>query len=186
MIVHVLIIVFFARCVLQAAKDTKRSHYLVRRRLRLSAAPLARGLWAPARFRRGPCRTLGSGSLRSWPRWAQVSLAWGSAPCRAQARCSFPSGDSEHTRTLRRSEATSPARLFESQVEQEGLSPGCHPAPLGSSQNDKTSAITRDESLRDPRIHRLSAVKLIGEINGGFCFGSGQRSWEWVQYSHVW
>ena len=97
----------FARCVPQVAGATKQSYQKVPRRLCPSAVPIARGLVAPARFRCGPCLASGSRSLWPWPRWAQSSLAWGFAPCRAQGRCQFPSGDLVHTRALRRSEATS-------------------------------------------------------------------------------
>ena len=142
MIVHVSHHSHVYDCKLQFGECGKRylRYIQVPRRLRPSAAPLARGLWAPGRFRRGPWLALGSGSLRPWPSWAQSSSAWGSRPLLSSGKVSgFPRGSwalegppkvGGHLITL----------LSGSQAGQKGLNPGCLRAPSGSPQADKTLA----------------------------------------------
>ena len=154
------------------------------RGLRPSAAPLARGLWAPGRFRSGPWLALGSGSLRPWPSWAHSSSAWGTfAELREVVRIplgiSGIRGPSEGRRQPHYS------AVWESS-QTEGAEPWVLAGPFRFTSSGQNTRITRGEGLWFSAGSQVISRNLFVKSNGGSSIGSGQWSWEWVQYRHVW
>ena len=68
----------------------------------------------------------------------------------------------------------------------EGAEPWELAGPFRFTSSGQNTRITRGEGLRFSASSHVIIRNLFVKINGGSSFGSGQWSWEWVQYRHVW
>ena len=68
----------------------------------------------------------------------------------------------------------------------EGAEPWVLAGPFRFTSSGQNTRITRGEGPRFSAGSQVISRNLFVKSNGGSSIGSGQWSWEWVQYRHVW
>ena len=77
-------------------------------------------------------------------------------------------------------------RLPGSQAGQKGLNPGCPSGPFRFTSHGQNIRLIRSESSGLPADSQVISRKIVEINNGGSSISSGQWSWKWFQYRHVW